>query len=412
MREYLKGVIFYKIVLVFYLFFSIACLAQTGDDVTQSTINENNPDSLFYTARELAFSGNYEASREICFQALDIYPDYHDFTILAARTLAWQAQFDSAQTLLKPVLDIEPSHKAALLAMADIEVWRELYTNALQYTDTGLYYYPEDSMLLSKRDEILQKMNQSKAYSPEAGLLGNDTSALGMGYYFDFFRSPYISRRHMFSVQYSRKVPYGPLLTRVNLGDHVISPENLFDNPSYQVEADYYPGMGADAYLYLNYGLATGEFFPAHRAGIEWFKSIGERMEGSIGSRWLYWDRPIVFFTGSLARYFDNYLFSFRPYFSPIGSNNAFSVVLELRRYLNKPSSFIFTSIGVGDSPDQPLSLAEEFGNFLSAHYRAGVQYRLEDWYLSTALGYQYEEYLPEQFRNRIQFNVSVGYVF
>ena len=53
-------------------------------------------DTLFFRARQLAFSGHYDEARLLCRFVLAKSPNYHDVRILYGRTYAWNKQYDVA----------------------------------------------------------------------------------------------------------------------------------------------------------------------------------------------------------------------------------------------------------------------------------------------------------------------------
>jgi YaiO family outer membrane protein len=379
----------------------------------QSTFNSINPDSMFIVAKNHAQNNELMECRDICFNILKQFPDYYDFTILAGRTMAWEQNFDSAKVIIKPVLNREPYHKEALLALADIEIWQQQFYNALAYVDTGLVAVPDDEQLLEKREEILDKLAaQSMQKNTSYGTLYPDSNSVGILYYFEFYKKPYIARRHMISAHYTRITDFAPITGRFNIGDNVLNNEKLFQNPSYQLEVDAYPSLGNDSYLYLNYGIASGTFFPKHRIGVEYFKGLSNSFEFSIGSRFMYWDSSILFLTGSISKYWGAYWFSFRPFFSIGNGNFSDSYLFETRRYFGIHSSYIYGLIIYGDSPDQPLSLVDEFGNFKSIKYVFGINHRITDLLLNAGIGIQREEYFKNKLRTRVEYRLGVSYVF
>lgn len=375
----------------------------------QQDNKKTNPDSLFTTARQYAEDGELTKCRELCFSVLNEYPLYFDYSILAGRTLAWENKFDSAKTIIEPILITEPYYKAALLALADIELWQKNYEEALAFVDTGLVQRPNDVQLLDKRAEILQKM---ASQDEDFGALYPDSNAIGLTYFFEFYKKPYIARRHMLSFQYMKITDFAPLIGRLNIGDNVLNNEYLFKNPSYQIEIDAYPGLDEKSYLYLNYGLGSSSFFPIHKAAVEYFQGLNNSFEVSAGSRYMYWDYSILFITGSISRYLRAYWLSFRPFFSITSNNFADAYLFEARRYFGIHNSYLYGIVIIGDSPDQPLSLAEEFGNFRSIKYVIGIKHRISQWQISSSFGFQREEYLKNKFRTRTEYRIGVNYVF
>lgn len=376
-------------------------------------INTSHPDSLFYVANNFAKAGELKQCRKICYAVIEEHPDYTDFFILAARTLGWENNFDSAKNVIEPVHIAEPHNKQIILLLADIEIWQMQFENALAFIDTGLVYNPKDIDLLKKREEILNKIASNKLTNPISfGTIYPDSNAVGIAYFFEFFRKPYIARRHIISAQYTKITDFAPLSFRLNIGDNTLNGEKIFEKPSYQLEIDAYPKLDNKSYLYLNYGVGKGSFFPSHRVGAEYFRGLISGFESSAGIRYMYWDNSILFLTGSISKYIDSYWLSFRPYFSI--KNNIFSdaYIFETRKYYGIYNSYIFGSVIFGDSPDQPLTLAQEFGNFKSIKFITGIQHRVSKFQFNASFGAQRDEYLLNKYRIRTEYILGINYVF
>ncbi len=376
-------------------------------------INTSNPDSLYFVANSYSQNGNYELCREICFSVLNDYPNYLDFNLLAGRTLAWENQFDSAKILIEPIILDNPYQKDALLLLADIEIWQINYQAALAYVDTGLVQLPQDTLLLYKRAEIIKKMEAKPPISPISyGTMSIDSNAIGISYYFDFFKKPYIARRHMVSLQYTKITRFAPISGRLNIGNNIFNGKQVFDSPSYQAEIDAYPRLGEKSYLYLNYGIGTGDFFPTHKGGLEYFKGLNKGFGLSIGGRYMYWDNSIYFLTGSISKYFGDYWLSFRPFFTIKEDILSNAYLFENRKYFGRYNSYLFGLVVFGDSPDQPLMSAQKFGNFKSTKFVAGIQHRIQQFQFNASAGIQYEEFQVNNSRTRTEYRIGVSYVF
>ncbi len=382
----------------------------------EANFNKNNPDSIYFAVRKMAFEGAYDSARHISNEILKSYPDYTDFKILIASTYAWEQKYDTAQYLYGSILNTDSTNKPALLGLVDIYLWQTALNLAQENIDKGFDSYPRDSGFTEKQqklDSLLVQLQQDSLQGiPEITIGKSYKNEIGATYLFDFFKQPYIARRHILSVEYIRHTAPGTLIGRLNTGDNVLNGEDYMQDPSYQAEIDFYPVLSSNSYLYLNYGMSTGNFFPSHRAGGEYYRGLNQGFTISGGFRYMRWEDDIVFLTGSVSKYIGENWISFRPFLAITGKDFANTYLLEGRRYFNAYRSYLFLLMMYGDSPDQPSFLVEEFGNFKSARISSGVNYRINRWLLKFALGYQYEEFSNNVYRNRYDIRVGFQYGF
>ncbi len=409
--------------LTFFLFF-ITINSLSGQNAAQES-----PSLLFQKAQEAAYRGNRDSARMICRRILAFDPGHDDARVLMARTYGWDNQFDSARIILKKVINRKYDHYDALLALADIEIWAGNFEQAARYVYAGLSFFPEDAEFL-KRKQLIEERQSANDTSllPSADTTAQNgvfnpiekpacLNAFLFDYYFDYFKVPYFHRWHMISLGYSHLTPLGKLIGRLNTGQDINDGEHLFSDPSLQAELDFYPRLTSNSYLYLNYGIGWGSFFPQQRAGAEYFRGLSHGFEVSLGLRYMKWDDHFLFATGSISKYFGlNYL-SLRPYIALAGKATSNSYMLTYRRYLDLPDNYVFIMLGTGDSPDQPYNLVNDYGKFKSSRMRAGIQFRLHPVLMHFSCGYQYEEFRDftfgnNDFRNRYDFNAGLEYCF
>ncbi len=398
-------------IIVFFVFFLfINCYSQ------EANLRNNNPDSLYFVAREMAFQGAYDSARHLSNEVLEAYPDYTDFKILVASTYAWEQKYDTAQHLYAHILNKNSTYKPALLGVIDIHLWQTETDSAQQNIDKGFEFHPGDADFLERQqklDSLLMQLQQDSLQGrPEVARGIIYKNEVGATYLFDFFKEPYIARRHILSLEYIRHASPGTVIGRLNTGDNVLNGERYMQDPSYQAEIDFYPILSPKSYLYLNYGISTGNFFPSHRAGGEYYRGLNQGFTISGGFRYMRWEEDILFLTGSVSKYFEDYWVSFRPFVAIAGKDFANAYLLEGRRYFNSYRTYLFLLLMYGDSPDQPSFLIEEFGNFKSTRVSSGFNYRVNRWLLKFALGYQYEEFSNNAYRNRYDIRVGFQYGF
>ncbi len=379
---------------------------------------EEDPDGWFFRARELAFEGKNQEAREICRQILEIYPEYHDVKILKARTYSWEGEFVRSNDLLREVLQAEPRNKEALFALIDLQIWYEDYTEAIRFIDRALSEDPNNTHLLYRKalslketgDELAavvllnQILDLDPTHEEARELLDSiETNRLlnhfGVGYrgaY--FFESDIdIDPWHLFYAEIGRRTRgLGPVMIRANYALR-------YDVNSLQIEADAYPTVRPGTYLYLNAGYSPDRrLFPITRFGFEVYQTLPAAWEFSGGFRILNFDereslivtKDLLIITGSLSKYYKQYYFSFRPYFtfSSVADDPASnSYFLTMRRFFSSTDHYLSLMVGRGFSADYDKI--------------AGAQvYDLSGTVLEAMLMYQ------QRISNRFLFKAGVGY--
>lgn len=362
----------YALVFFFAFLFTLPTFAQPSV--------EEDPDGWFFRARDIAFEGDYEQARSICRQILDIYPHYHDVKILKARTYSWEGQFVRSNDLLREVLQAEPNNSEALFALIDLQIWYEDYTEAIKFIDIALGNDPSNTHLLYRKALSLKEtgdelaavvlLNEILDIDPtheEANDLLNTIEVnrlvnhVGVGYrgtYFFESDNPDANPWHLTYLELGRRTRgLGQVALRFNWA-------NRYGIDSYQIEADAFPIVRPGTYLYLNVGYSQDrKLFPITRFGFEVYQTFASTWELSGGFRILNFDeteslittKDLLIITGSLSKYYKQYYFSFRPYFtfSSVGSDpSSQSYFFTARRYFSSTEHHLSLIMGRGFSAD------------------------------------------------------------
>jgi YaiO family outer membrane protein len=418
-----------KIVLLFVLLVSIF---QTG--VAQE--NKIDVDKLFLEARDLALSKSYPEARTKARIVLQNAPNYYDADILIARTFAWQNQFDSARFEINKVLQKTPDYRDAISAAIDIEYWSGNYEKALELADKDLTKYPNDKDLLLRKAQILMAMGREKeAQEILAALLQQNPynyqvnmllsaykkyrNRLIVEHTLDVYSKPNGYAWQSASFQYQREAKWGTWVGKINVASLVISQKNTSSNNNIQFEADAYPKLTSNSYMYLNYGYSPGELFPTHRAGAEYFYSFRNGWEASAGGRYLYFENGIIkhtiIATGSIGKYFSNNWLSFRPYIIFNNENISQSYYLFYRHYLSNVNNYLGCALGFGISPDEAFNKSGNVyqTNVNSYRLRLDFQHELgKRFILRVMLGNTLEEYAPTYYHYRFDSNIYLAWLF
>lgn len=388
----------------------------------------------FEQAKNYAFSGERAKARAIC-KAILAKDFDSDVATLMGRTYAWDKQYDSARVVLHEVLEKSPGNSDVLSALADVEYWNDQYPEAIGYCDRILARNPENEAIQLKKAVILKSAG---SYEESAQILEqllkqnsmNDEvlrllekvrlelikNKITINYTYDYFTNTAYDKDpwQLLYLQYARKTALGTVIGRVNYA-------NRFDKKALQFEADAYPKIGENNYLYLNYGYSNFSIFPDQRAGLEWNRSFPRSFEGSLGGRLLHFSgsKRVIIYTGSIGKYVGNYWFSLRPFVTPGSDGTSLSTYLTSRRYFSDPENYIGLRLGAGTSPDERRLLL--FGEGQSANLKslsAKVDYNHifnSRWILNTAVGIAQEEYWTpsdDQVRSGNNFSFQAGFAY
>lgn len=392
-----------------------------------------NSDQLFKQARELAFSNKWKAARSIARVVINQNSKYYDARILIGRTYAWESKFDSARIELSKVIQADSSNLDALSALIDVFYWSSEYEKALKVCNTALSFAPYDKDLLMKKVKILLALDREDEARAVLALLlkldpyGHEINALlaslkkyknriAIEHTFDYFYIPYHQRWHVTSLQYERDSKKGAIIGKINIGQRIDAGETFLSNPEIQFEVDAYPIIRPGTYLYLNYGLAPGYFFPRIRMGFEFFQSLGNGWEASIGGRLfkLRTAPDVKILTGSISRYSKSNFISLRPYLI-YGESYSEALYFQYRHFLSTSLNYIGGTVGYGNSPDNVNANAQLNFQYRNSgyHFRFEYQHKISTHFLFRLMPeYSFEEYRSRSYRSRFTGNIYVAYMF
>ncbi|HLN71700.1 MAG TPA: YaiO family outer membrane beta-barrel protein [Prolixibacteraceae bacterium] len=382
----------------------------------------------FEQAKDYAFNGQREKARAVC-RAILARDFDSDVATLMGRTYAWDGKYDSARVVLQKVLTQNANNSDALSALADVAYWSENYPEAIGYCDRILAKDPgsetvqlQKARILKSADnndeaaQLLEKLLEKNPSNDEALRLLDKVrlelikNKLTINYTYDYFSNTAYNKDpwQLLYLQYARKTGLGTVIARVNYA-------NRFGKDALQLEADAYPKLSENDYLYVNYGFSNFSIFPRQRAGLEWNRSFAHAIEGSLGGRILHFDgsKRVIIYTGSIGKYVGNYWFSLRPFVTPGGGGTSVSAYLSARRYFSDPENYIGLRVGAGTSPDERRLLL--FDQSQSARLKS-LSARTEynhifngRWIFNAAVGFANEEYwVPQDDRMRSGNDLSL----
>lgn len=375
----------------------------------------------FKEARALAFSGERDAAREMLVALLEQRPNHWDARILYGRLFAWDKRYEEAREQLMIVIRAKPDYADARNAIADVELWSDNPERALWFLEGGLSTKPTHQDFLYKKAVAQRKLGDhagaastldqlytiNPAHERAAKLfaslrLERMRHKVGVSYGFtdvDTLHDPW----HAGSVQLSRRTGIGTVVARLNYA-------NRFDDNATQYELDAYPKIADGLYAYVNYGYSSSSrLYPNHRYATELYANLPHGIEISAGFRRLEFNSSTVtIYTGTLAKYYGSWWFSFRPYITPkdIGTSRSYS--LTIRRYFGDADTYLGITGGKGSSPGE----VRDVNDLIQLDsWKVGMKFqkKIADVFILKLSGrYGWEELFNG--RERRQFDLGVGF--
>jgi YaiO family outer membrane protein len=394
--------------------------------------NTPNLETQYLKMRDLAQSGKYLQAKQEGLKLLAQKPDYYDVSVMMGRIYMWEQKYDSAGVVINDVLQKMPANTDAVEAKYDLAFFTGKMADVVAMGDTLIAQNPSRIDMMEKYALANQALgNRDKAVEVAKNILAVDpenkvalsilhpqnqhetplnikrTEVYGT-YAFDSFEKPYSRWWDLYTAGILKPVSWGSVGGRVNVG-HLSSD---FDKATeVQVEAETYINLTSQIYMYALYGYSDGmPYFPSHKAALEFWHKLPAAMIVSAGGSYYRWHDDIFIATASLEKYAGNYWFCLRGYaqFKEIGISP--SVYFTARRYFNDIDYFQAT-VGYGAAPDEPFDIAYASERQTAYSLRvAGLKRLSERFKLRAGIGYAYEEYANEKYRNRFDGHISLIY--
>lgn len=386
---------------------------------------QETSDELFLKARKLSSERRRDEARALCRMALQRSPDYHDIRIFMARTYAWDGRYDEARTELGRVLERDPKNLDAREALLDVESWSDHPQKGLELCEEGLRLLPNQPKLLYRRarfqktlgqyESALKSSTQALQADPDfhqARVLRDDLielnqrSKVSLDYTYEHYNRTFDAPWHLAALSFGHRFDFGSVIGRVSQGWR-------YGEKGTQYEVDAYPKWKPGTYFYLNAGVSDAVIFPRHRFGAEIYHNFPAGIEGSLGFRYMaFASSNVTIYTGSIGKYYRDYLFTLRTYITPSAIGSSVSGSLSARRYFNDPDTYLTFSLGTGVSPDQTSPTAEIL-RLKSRKASLGGQMRLgKAWIGSTSLAFEEQEIAPGTKRGHLTATMGLEYRF
>ena len=146
-----------------FLVFKTAVFAQSGAQL----------DSLYQSARTLAFDGKRDTSLKILDSLIGLKPDHFDARMLKARVLSWDKQYGKSKDECQQLNADYPEIKAVYILWSTVERWDGKPEMAKAVCLRGLNKFPEDRALILELSKSLPGVEEY-----EETLALNDSSII------------------------------------------------------------------------------------------------------------------------------------------------------------------------------------------------------------------------------------------
>ena len=403
-----------RIIIPIIFLFTVALFAQ----------NQLSSDELFIKAKDAAFNlKNRKLARKICKTILTKSPNYSDVSVFLGRLFTWDNMYDSARVVLKNVLLKDSKNEDAINAIIDLEYWSGNSKKAIEYCNFGLSKYPNSADFLLKKAKalddlekyddafiVLEKLLALNTFNSEALSFAERLkekvrkNAITVTYEYDEFDRTF-DPWQLGSLSYSRRTPIGTAILRMNFA-------RRFGTNGIQYEMDMYPRFGNGVYSYLNIGYSQDGLFPKNRYGASIYVSLPLSFEFDGGFRLLRYSSDTWIYTFALGKYDGNYWFSLRTFITPQVDKASHSYSLIIRRYFSSADNYIALTLGTGITPDE--TSIDLQGNWLKSD-KLGLEYQSKVsriLILNLSGDYSREEFLSNNFRNKISFTMGFKLLF
>lgn len=363
--------------------------------------------------RKLYSAGQPEKAKELAREYLR-NNDNVDIHLTLGFMESWDSEYDDAKNQFNIVLRKKPGYSDASFGLAKVYIYTDDYLSALRVVNAGLAFDPDNKDLLETRKNIMQRLNEINILGPGLFSAMGVPSAVGpyspgkkMNAIFVNQEFTYVDDLKQIwkisTLGYERYTPLGPILFSFNQFDR-------FNSAGNQVVVEAYPGLWKGAYMYLGYGYSSTSYIARNYVGFEPFFSLPHGFEFSAGERILQFQGGTThLYTGSIAKYWGNYWFALRPYYTGKGSR---SYYFTTRRYFSSPDSYIGITVGGGKGPNtfdllDPDSISSNFSRTVRL---VGNVPLTENLIFTWLAQYSYEHFPNTNIRQ--QTDVDAGFIW
>jgi YaiO family outer membrane protein len=378
-------------------------------------------------ARQIAFSGKQHRpeAEAMLRQILEKDPENGDARTLLGTLLSWDGNYDESRKQLQTVIDKNPDHSDALPAMMNMELWSDHPERTEQLARDYLGRHPNDPAALmfvaraqrsqrKYKDSIktLDQLLSAKPGDQEALEMKRRVTAQSWGfeaeynYNYDWLSDKRETQKESL-LQLRSPTPLGSVIGRLSRADR-------FGVHSYQLEMDAYPHFRPGTYAYVNVGFSPDQnLYPDYRVGFDLNQSVGHGFEVSGGYRRLQFSSGTNIATFAVYKYWGNWMFWGRGYFTPDELGTSRTGVWAARRFFGSEGLHDYAELRV--SRGASLALARTTQDILSLNStRVTLEYdkTYRHWAVSAKGGAGKEDVVGGGAFNRYTAQFSTYYRF
>jgi YaiO family outer membrane protein len=386
-------------------------IAETTDALAQArdlATHKQRPEAVALLRKHLA-----EHTRDV------------DARLLLGAILSWQSEYDEARSELTRVLESSPDYSDAILALINVEFWDDHPERAEVLAREAYLRHPDSVDFPMAQAKALKKLNRPedakrvlatilerqpgnrKAWEMRENLReeGQDweVSFNRANTWYSDHRSPWQEDRVSLK---KRVTDFGSVFVRFYHANHYSYGSNL-------VEVEAYPRIRPGTYAFVSAGFSPDAVLYAHhRLAGDIFQSLPHGFEASAGYRYFKFNGNVNMLTGSLGKYYGQWLFSVRTYITPDHAGPSRSFTLSARRYFGDGEKYMSFRYGTGASPFEVRSL-NEIGILKSNSFAFDYNRRFRrHWAINFITGISQEDRIERSGLQQYGLDASVYYRF
>jgi YaiO family outer membrane protein len=357
-----------------------------------------NYDLNFLLSRGYAYSGKWTEALAVLNTLAKSHPGNTDVLLFRARVESWKKNYVEAEGGYREVLDLHPGNPEALVGLAEIASWQSRYAEAISIYEQAQSGNPHDPDLYFRigrvyrwsgnYDQARQNFRAALKLAPQNAdykqALKTAVPRLQDKFEFRYEhqvenfsdgRESYIDQRLALRL---RLKPFGPLVLKANQAAR-------FDKRDQQFEVEFYPRLWAKSYAYIDAAVSPQAFYyPRSSFLAEVYQGLLSSAEISLGYRRMnFSSAPVSIYLGSVGYYAGRFYPYIRWYYTPEEKGDAFSWIVNLRRYFSEVS-YLYIGYGRGSRPFDIMT-GEDLLVESSSVFLAGF-----DWYIRDRIKLQF----------------------
>lgn len=397
-----------KIIVSYLLFISGFCFTQEKElsSINKLIESKKYDESI---AQLIKLEGNYPNSTLVKFKLAQVYfwSSKYEAAFQSVKSLD---QNNEDEEVLKLKILIQQNRKVSdeVVALCNIGI-EKLSDKNFYYQQQVLAYINNNE--LENASNVLSKIQITDTNEEVVKYLRNEIANkkknfVMLGYLQTNTLNEEFPIWYLTSLEYGHKFEKHTLVGRVNYSF-------LASIDAVQFEMDWYPKISKNNYLYTNVAISNSELFPNYKIASELFHEK-DRISASVGGKSLFFDEQnINMITAHFGYLIQSYKIAYRGYFiKQDNSDSYFAHLLSFQRKLDEKDSYIQLEFIYGSAPYFYFTT----DNFTTVvDYRIGLLARFKlnsSLILQPNFQYQIEEYAPNNFRNRLNLQANLTYIF